>query len=518
MKKVIYLTFLLLAVLLAGCSNEFEKEKLAEAGEFFETKNYDQAIEAYEQVLEKNKKNEKAYLGLSNVYVAQEKNDRAIAILKEGIEVVKQKQKRDLLLELGHRYVDAEDYAMAEEIWFSILSNESDDIETYNALFSMYRSQDEKGKAFDLMEAAMGVNEKNARIYAMVANEFLEYEELDRAIAAIQTGLDIDHNEMALYSALTTAHRSGGYEDMAEDGEERIFEDSQKSSGYMMAFYGHYIDGQYEKALKAVKPILKKIENESLLVRVALCNQLSGEESVANKIMKDFDLGSIKNVTAYTDILYYYHTIGDTEKAVSVGNEILKNYRDEKIYWVLYDFTKDEKYLKELGLLKWSHDLKKGDSLEVAGISDSGDVTVGTVMTTGEFWDEDYSETTFMEGLDSNGKSKWTHEKDVYGVIQTFENPKGGQTYYQELLYEHIVQPLNALDENGKEVWHIDEAITQPAFSSDGTIYIGVLEGEKGYLQAIDMKGKEKWSIPVDIPQNPVVDGDGTIYTSSYSG
>ena len=30
------------------------------------------------------------------------------------------------------------------------------------------------------------------------------------------------------------------------------------------------------------------------------------------------------------------------------------------------------------------------------------------------------------------------------------------------------------------------------------------------------MEGKEKWSIPIDIPQNPVVDQDGTIYTSSY--
>ena len=178
---------------------------------------------------------------------------------------------------------------------------------------------------------------------------------------------------------------------MASDGEKRISEDKQKSSGYMMAFYGYYLDGQYEKALEAVKPIQKKIENESLLVRLALCNQLGGEESAANKIMKNLDLNKIKNVTVFTEILYYYRTIGDTEKAVSVGNEILSNYQDEQIYWVLYDFTKDEKYLKELGLLKWSHELKKGDSLEIANISDNGDVTVGTVMTKGEFWDEDFS-------------------------------------------------------------------------------------------------------------------------------
>ena len=165
MKKVIYLTLLLLAVLLSGCSNEFEKEKLTEASGYLETKNYDQAIEAYVQVLEKNIKSEKAYLGLSNVYVQQERNDQAIEILKEGMEHVK--QKKELQLELGHRYVDSDDYAMAEETWLAILNNEKDDIQTYNALLSMYRSQEEKEKAMDLLEAAMAVNEKNARIYAL---------------------------------------------------------------------------------------------------------------------------------------------------------------------------------------------------------------------------------------------------------------------------------------------------------------------------------------------------------------
>ncbi|MED3571314.1 DUF3298 domain-containing protein [Cytobacillus praedii] len=444
MKRAIFVMIVASIALLTGCNKEFEKDMLAEATKYTNANKWNQAEEAYQEILKKNKKSEKAYVGLSNVYIKQGKQSEAI----------------------------------------------------------------------DLMKTAIKENKTNAAIYSVAANVFLENNERGLAIAAIQKGLDIDMNEGKLYSVLKAAYDSLGNDTMATDGEKRISIGHKNPSGYIMAFFGYFEEGKAEKALEIIKPFQKKITNERLLVRLALSYQMSGKESAANEIMEAIELDTIKSVTTLTDILFYYHTIGKTDTAVSIGKEMLKKHKNNQLFWTMYQFTKDDIYLKELGLVKWDHALQKGDNIEVASISDDGDITFGSRNTEGEYWEEDFHVTTLFERVTKAGKEKWIYENNAFGNIEIFEHPEG-QSYYHLIENESMFNPLYALDENGKEVWRLDDAITKPVFGSDGTVYVGVYQGERGFLQAIDMNGKVKWSFPVEIPHAPVVGSDGTIYTST---
>lgn len=362
MKRRLVLVSLIAIFLLSGCNNDFEKERLEQALKALRAGEYEESIAAYEEILEKEKKSEEAYLGLSNVYAEQQKMDEAINVLKEGIDIVKDKTK--LLLELGKRYFATQDFRKAEEAWLDITDTKKDHLVAYRALVQLYQSQNEGDKASKLIETAVKENEENVKFHSLAANVHIKNEEMDKAITAIQNGLNLDINENALYESITYAYNNG-YSQIASKGEEQIKADKKKSSGYMMAFYGHFLDGEFEKAIEAAEPIKKKMQDEALKVRLALSYHLTGKESTAKEMMDSIDLNDIENVNALSDILFYYQTIGELEKAISLGEEMLEKHKDEKLYWLLYDFTKDEKFLQKLGLLDWSHELSEEESLEI---------------------------------------------------------------------------------------------------------------------------------------------------------
>lgn len=73
-------------IIFIGRSSESYEEKLAQAGIYLESRDYDNAIAIYNRIISENKECAEAYVGLSDAYFAKNKTEKALEILKKGAE------------------------------------------------------------------------------------------------------------------------------------------------------------------------------------------------------------------------------------------------------------------------------------------------------------------------------------------------------------------------------------------------------------------------------------------------
>ena len=89
MLRKIGMIFLLMAVCLAGCGKSVEKqiaEQLELGNKYLTEANYEQAIVAFNKVIELDPKQSDAYIGLTQVYVENADFEKAVQILENGEE------------------------------------------------------------------------------------------------------------------------------------------------------------------------------------------------------------------------------------------------------------------------------------------------------------------------------------------------------------------------------------------------------------------------------------------------
>ena len=89
MLRKIGMIFLLIAVLLAGCGKSIEKqiaEQLELGNKYLTEANYEQAIVAFNKVIELDPKQSDAYIGLTQAYVETADFEKAVQILESGKE------------------------------------------------------------------------------------------------------------------------------------------------------------------------------------------------------------------------------------------------------------------------------------------------------------------------------------------------------------------------------------------------------------------------------------------------
>ncbi|MDQ0243736.1 tetratricopeptide (TPR) repeat protein [Bacillus fengqiuensis] len=502
---------ILLAVLVAatGCSSQ-ETAMLEQADSYILKADYQKAKTIYETILSKNKKSADAYLALADLYEKEKNYDKAADVLKEGISSVKKPE--ELKKSLAYLYYFNEKYSQSEREWKGILDS-SLYADAYQGLADVYEMQDETGKLFNLAEEAMEAYPKDARMYALAANIYGENEEMEEAADALAKGLEADVNNQELYDSIDRLH-SRGWEDIEEEGEDLLQEDKKSKAGMIFVFYGRFFEEDYEAALEAIRPLGNKIKNNHVRIMAAIAFHMSGNEKQAEKIISAKNIKKISDLSTLYELVYFYETIGEENKAIAMSEKIAGTHdHAHRLYWWLYKKTNDEAYLKDAGLIRWKAETEEEDNLVISLVNKS-QLYVGTRWTAGDYWSEDFEvETKFYEI--KNGKVDWSYSKDEFAGEKLSQNPKG-QLYYHYLIDESVYTPLVALD-GTKKVWQNDNVITNTAFAKDGTIYVGVLKDSgEGFLQALNEQGKVKWEAPVNIPQDPVVGKNGTIYVSTY--
>lgn len=102
--------------------NTYEN-KIKEAQKYAKKKNYEKAENCYLTAIEIDAKKKTAYLELADVYVSDEKKDQAVAILKEGLEKVSEKDQKYLNEKL--------DQFIAKSVKFELISNNDMDSTEY---------------------------------------------------------------------------------------------------------------------------------------------------------------------------------------------------------------------------------------------------------------------------------------------------------------------------------------------------------------------------------------------------
>ncbi|WP_078553917.1 DUF3298 domain-containing protein [Alkalihalobacterium alkalicellulosilyticum] len=343
---------------------------------------------------------------------------------------------------------------------------------------------------------------------------YIYKEEVSKGIETIIKGLEKDFNEASLYGSLTYAAQLG-YDSIIEDGENLLKEDAKNEAGIMLSFYGHYMNGRYVLASEAIKPLANKVEEDFLRLRIALMYALNGSLKDAEQMIKKISIEKA-DVRLLTEMLHYYKIIGETEKALEVGDEVLQFHSFDELYWVLYDFSNDDSYLQELGYLHWTY--QSETDITLAGISTRGELTIGEIQTTGDyFWDEDFQANTTFTRLTDTGEKKWVYENDGYSGLAITDSLDEKYHYYHMMIDESMFIPMMTLDNSGRKINEHLNVISKPVFSDDGqTMYVGVVDDSyTGYLQALDLEGNEQWSVEVDLPSTPVFGEDGLIYTAT---
>lgn len=125
---------------------------------YFETTQYDKATEYYKLALLHNPQSVQAYLGLSDVYTANEKYLFALIALQDAEEI--DPKNMQLLKRAGDLYLKAGIYSKAREVYQKMLTLDNKDSEAQWAVFYIYKLERKYGEALETL-ARMNVTDQN---------------------------------------------------------------------------------------------------------------------------------------------------------------------------------------------------------------------------------------------------------------------------------------------------------------------------------------------------------------------
>jgi tetratricopeptide (TPR) repeat protein/uncharacterized protein YodC (DUF2158 family) len=185
-------------------------EKQSELGYGYLTeKKYDEAVKAYEKVLEIDPENEEAYLGLAAAYKAGGDAEQAAEILDEARRVLPDsgklvKELMRLYMDIGDEKLEDEAYDDAADAYQEAAELSPEDAEdAYAGLFEAYLGLGDEEKALELLEDHEAIFPDAQEAYVSVAALCLDQDDAEGA-ADILERLYEDDDSADFMSRLTT--------------------------------------------------------------------------------------------------------------------------------------------------------------------------------------------------------------------------------------------------------------------------------------------------------------------------
>ncbi|MFZ4741690.1 MAG: tetratricopeptide repeat protein, partial [Bacteroidales bacterium] len=222
--------------------------------------NYQNALDLFAVVLNKDPKNSASLYEIARIYQVQKKTSEAIQYAKKATEFDKNNIWFQLLL--ADLYSSNQQYKEATAIWANIVKNNPDKIESYYDWANAYifeKKLDEAIKIYDQIEKKIGITEE---VSLQKQKLYLTMDKFSKAVEEIEKLSAQSPNDIRYYAMLAELHNKKKMYDKALIYYNKILEKDPNDKFIHISLAGYYREiGQKEKSYQELK---KGIGNSNL--------------------------------------------------------------------------------------------------------------------------------------------------------------------------------------------------------------------------------------------------------------
>lgn len=320
-------TALLLAVAIAvvwwsqGSANQVE-EKLNLAVKYLGENSYEKAVLAFNEAIEIDPKEVKAYQGLAKVYTLQGKYDDAKATYDRGLSVLDRENQLLLQLGLSGMYIDQGQFDKAEQGYQHIIDNDAQCLEAYRGLAMVCQQKGNNTEAETILKLATERNPEEYQAYNALALFQQNNGQKDAALDNLVKSLALEVNQQEAYLIIKKMYGASPAELVGK----MIRLPNQKVAN-MINLYAYYIGGDYQNVLNTYGAKLKdQPGNDKAITLAAIAMYHKGQTAEADKLIQQLS-GQDINTWLLSDIAEYYLATGDREKAKMAAIKALEANR-----------------------------------------------------------------------------------------------------------------------------------------------------------------------------------------------
>lgn len=297
---------------------ERSQKKLDLAAKYISENKYQQAILAYNEVINIDPKQVKAYEGLAKVYTLQGKYEDAKDTYDQGIKAVDQSNRITLQLGLGGLYIDQGQMEAAEKQFQQIMDGNAKCIEAYWGLAMVYKQKGDIDKAESLLREAIKVNPNEYRAYNALALYLEENNRQQEALDNLVKSLSLQLNQQEAYLVLSDLYKNNW-----SDLRTRSQGISDPKAAAMLEFFSYYGGENYQEAINCYNEKLSQQSgNIKAQILAATAMVKTGDKAAAEELIK-MALGQEVDGWLKSDLARYYLAAGDKEKAKAAAFEAL---------------------------------------------------------------------------------------------------------------------------------------------------------------------------------------------------
>ncbi|MEQ8174803.1 MAG: tetratricopeptide repeat protein [Syntrophomonadaceae bacterium] len=285
------------------------QEKLDLAVKYISENDFDKAILAYNDAINIDAKQVKAYQGLARVYTLQGKYDEARAAYEKGVSTVAANDQNTLRLGLAGMYIDKGQLADAEKSYQEMINSSQNCLEAYWGMAMVYQKQGDNNKAEAALRQAAAKYPNDYRGLNTLALFLKQNNKADDAFNNLVKSLSIELNQQEAYLVLSDMYK-GRWNELSA----KLSTVSNQQVSAMLEFYLYYASDENPKAINTYNTKLSGSSGNhkaQILAAIAMCKSgdRTGAETLINQI-----LNQKFNDWLLSDLALYYEAAGDSQK------------------------------------------------------------------------------------------------------------------------------------------------------------------------------------------------------------
>lgn len=308
--------------------------------ELYQKKDFDTAIEYFYKSVTLNNKNAVAYNNLAMAYWCKNNPAEAIKYFKKSNSV--NKCYTQPLVNMANIYMQLKNEKKQVECLKKAVKLNPNDYMAYYWLGDYYRNKGEYPKAVENYKEVVKINPKFSKVYLSLAICFLETEEFNYAVMALEQyrGFCPD-SDYTLFLMAKARLALCQYESAKEYMQRAIQINDNNNYQYTLAQI-EYNMGNYQAALDIFTDVLQSCENAETFNYVALCNyKLKNIEAAVANFNKAIELDGLRPIYYY-NLAQCYKSMGDKKNYAKYVNTSTKitpvNYQDFiDLSYIYYD-------------------------------------------------------------------------------------------------------------------------------------------------------------------------------------
>jgi tetratricopeptide (TPR) repeat protein len=306
-----------------------EKTPLQQGMDAYDKGDYDQAIADFNQAIQLDPKNAKAYYKRGNAYGHKDEYDKAIADEDQAIQI--DPKYVDAYLNRGWDYSSKGDYGKAVADCDQAILIDPKDAHAYNDRAWLYSSKGDYAKAIADCDQAIQLDPKNAQAYGNRGWAHGMKGDYDQAISDLDQAIQLDPKLKNVYYSRGWAYSSkGDYDQAISDLDQAIQLNPKLKDAYYSRAMAYGMKGEYDKAIadysQAIQLDPKSAKAyDNLAWLLATCPQANfrdGKKAVAYAT-KSCELSAWKDPVAVDVLAAACAEVGDFDNAVKWESQYL---------------------------------------------------------------------------------------------------------------------------------------------------------------------------------------------------